>query len=91
MVHMAGLEIAEVQDTSEAVAMTVEKVFVGRLKGVKGAKTHLFGTRWEVTGRLCDWLGPAKKDIEEVPGPPTCKHCLGIQRGKRPVALSTWV
>lgn len=62
-----------------------QNVFVGQTKGVKGVKSHLFGTRWGGVARLCDWLG--EDEVERVEGPVTCRHCLGIQQGKRRAAF----
>lgn len=55
--------------------------FIGRTKGKKDAKIHLYSDKRGFPIRLCDGLG--EDEIEKVEGPVTCRHCLGIQQGKR--------
>ena len=60
--------------------------YIGRPKGKKNAKSHLYSEEQRFLLRLCDWLG-MDTEVEKVEGPPTCRHCLRIQRGERRVAF----
>lgn len=70
--------------------MSTSGAYIGRPKGKKNAKVHLYR---ELPGRkgyplrLCDWLGP-EEEVEAVSGSLTCLHCLKIQQGKRRVAFA---
>lgn len=62
--------------------------FIGRAKGKKDTKSHLYSDELGFPLRLCDWLR-TEDDVEKVAGI-TCRHCLKIRQGRRQAALGGW-
>ena len=64
------------------------QAYIGRPKGKKNAKSHLYSDYRGHPLRLCDWLG-MDEEVERISGSLTCLHCLKIQRGVRGAAFES--